>query len=52
MDHGEELEALTLARPSLEDVYLDLVGEQELTPDETADAERGGAGTTHTKVAR
>ena len=24
---GEELEALTLSRPSLEDVYLDLVGE-------------------------
>jgi ABC-2 type transport system ATP-binding protein len=28
--HQEELEALTLARPSLEDVYLDLVGEEEL----------------------
>ncbi|HYN68545.1 MAG TPA: ABC transporter ATP-binding protein [Ornithinibacter sp.] len=28
---GAELEALTLARPSLEDVYLDLVGEQDLT---------------------
>ena len=27
---GVELDALTLARPSLEDVYLDLVGEQDL----------------------
>ncbi|HET7801810.1 MAG TPA: ABC transporter ATP-binding protein [Humibacillus xanthopallidus] len=28
LDRGLELEALTLTRPSLEDVYLDLVGEQ------------------------
>ena len=27
LGRGDELEALTLARPSLEDVYLDLVGE-------------------------
>ena len=31
---GVELEALTLARPSLEDVYLDLVGEQALAETE------------------
>ena len=30
MGRGVELQALTLARPSLEDVYLDLVGEQDL----------------------
>jgi ABC-2 type transport system ATP-binding protein len=30
MGRGVELDALTLARPSLEDVYLDLVGEQAL----------------------
>ena len=32
---GVELDALTLARPSLEDVYLDLVGEQALAETET-----------------
>jgi len=30
MGRGAELDALTLRRPSLEDVYLDLVGEQDL----------------------
>ncbi len=35
---GVELDALTLARPSLEDVYLDLVGEQALEADTEADA--------------
>jgi ABC-2 type transport system ATP-binding protein len=30
---GVELDALTLARPSLEDVYLDLVGERALEPE-------------------
>ena len=38
MARGTELEALSLARPSLEDVYLDLVGDQddvaEVTPSE------------------
>jgi len=29
IERGVELDALTLARPSLEDVYLDLVGERE-----------------------
>ena len=29
LERGVELEALTLSRPSLEDVYLDLVGEGE-----------------------
>jgi ABC-2 type transport system ATP-binding protein len=33
---GVELDALTLARPSLEDVYLDLVGEQDLETDTEA----------------
>ena len=33
---GVELDALTLARPSLEDVYLDLVGEQDLETDAEA----------------
>jgi len=33
---GVELDALTLARPSLEDVYLDLVGEQDLESDTEA----------------
>ena len=32
---GVELDALTLARPSLEDVYLDLVGEQALADTDT-----------------
>jgi ABC-2 type transport system ATP-binding protein len=41
MTRGTELEALTLARPSLEDVYLDLVGDQ----DDEADA--GVDGVTH-----
>ena len=35
---GVELDALTLARPSLEDVYLDLVGEQALETDAEAGA--------------
>jgi ABC-2 type transport system ATP-binding protein len=34
MGRGVELEALTLARPSLEDVYLDLVGEQDLATED------------------
>ena len=33
---GVELDALTLARPSLEDVYLDLVGERALEPETEA----------------
>ncbi|GAA4414258.1 ABC transporter ATP-binding protein [Fodinibacter luteus] len=32
LEHGEELEALTLTRPSLEDVYLDLVGDEAAGP--------------------
>ncbi|EWT02346.1 ABC transporter [Intrasporangium oryzae NRRL B-24470] len=40
--HGLELEALTLARPSLEDVYLDLVGEQERAVEEAGGADTGG----------
>ena len=45
---GLELEALTLARPSLEDVYLDLVGEQGRAEDDadTQDSAAGGAGET------
>jgi ABC-2 type transport system ATP-binding protein len=37
MQRGVELDALTLARPSLEDVYLDLVGEQALDSGAEAD---------------
>jgi ABC-2 type transport system ATP-binding protein len=32
MARGVELEGLSVARPSLEDVYLDLVGETDLPP--------------------
>jgi ABC-2 type transport system ATP-binding protein len=31
LDRGEELDALTVTRPSLEDVYLRLTGAEELT---------------------
>jgi hypothetical protein len=30
LDRGEELDALTVTRPSLEDVYLRLTGTEEL----------------------
>ena len=41
LDRGLELEALSLARPSLEDVYLDLVGEAALENGATAEPEGG-----------
>jgi ABC-2 type transport system ATP-binding protein len=36
---GAELDALTLARPSLEDVYLDLVGEPDAVGDRVDEVE-------------
>jgi ABC-2 type transport system ATP-binding protein len=38
VQHGHELEALTVERPSLEDVYLDLVGHHEVDDEQPASA--------------
>ncbi len=44
VQRGVELEALTLARPDLEDVYLDLVGEPDVAPgdEDGGDGDRAG----------